>query len=140
MANKINNKSVLENILGDSSASGLYELSKDLELPFIKSLAANKGFKFLFFDGTLIQNRDDFTHVAGPLIECPYGADGLNEFLDCLRDLEWFTEDGFVILFKDSQILQQAVPDDFEMVRDDLEMAASDWKRAGPKPMYIFLQ
>lgn len=129
------------NALPDDLQPGLYVFSSESQVKQIKQLANKRELRLFVIEGKTIHSKEDFIDAVRSLISCPYLSEfGYNwdSLEDCLKDLEWFTEPGFVILYSEAFILQDTAPEDFAVARDILESVERRWRTRQNRPMYVF--
>jgi hypothetical protein len=95
------------------------------------SMYAPSSFAARLLRGKRMQSWDTFFNESAAALQFPYYfGQNLNAFDDCLADLSWIKEGGYLIVILDSnEFLAKESDDDFALAIHHLRLAAGKWSR-----------
>ena len=95
---------------------------------FIKMFASNKYLIFSI-DGTKINSKKDLLSRLASEMKFPtYFGNNWDALEECLKDLNWFIENGYVIRFINADKFIKDHPSDFRVLIEIAEAVANHWK------------
>lgn len=94
---------VIEDLLNKEHDSDVYYLNNLIPFEDLSRLAKQRGFLSFHVNGRTIKSRQEFLNVISTVMEFPYFGNNWDALLDCLRDLSWFSTNGYILLFGDFQ-------------------------------------
>lgn len=127
----------LKNILLDGKLSGVYRPTQDPSE--IARAARSAKLSIVKVDLRKVQSKRDFLTRLAKALYCPPDF-GMNwdALSDCLRDLSWLNDNGWVVILLSGQAFAAKNQDDFTTAIDVLQTAAEYW-RSHAKPFWILL-
>lgn len=119
---------------------GIYPMDADLEISDFPEAAAQENFALIRLKGQEISNKQTFiTHFAAAAQFPDYAQANWDSFEECVRDLEWYPAEGYVVLYDHYDLFQQNSPEEWQIALDILAAAVDFWKTT-PTPMFVFLK
>lgn len=133
---------VIEDLLNKEHDSDVYYLNNLIPFEDSSRLAKQRGFLSFHINGRTIKSRQEFLNVISTVMEFPYFGNNWDALLDCLRDLSWFSTNGYILLFGDFQCFAKSDQKAFSLALEILKDATEFWKTVmkNSPPMYILLQ
>lgn len=127
----------LKNILLDAKLSGVYRLTQGPNE--IARAARSAKLSIVKVDLRKVQGKREFLARLAKALHCPPDF-GMNwdALSDCLRDLSWLNDNGWVVIFLSGQAFAAKDHDDFTTAIDVLQTVAEYW-RSHAKPFWILL-
>lgn len=94
----------------------------------LKPLAPQTRIQVFYLDGRDIFNQEIFLNQIAKAMQFPtyFGAnwDALEE---CLRDLSWYSAQGYVLIYQQPEVFAQAQPEQWQIAYDILQSAVEYW-------------
>jgi RNAse (barnase) inhibitor barstar len=116
----------------EEGRGGIWYLPQHVETKALQAAAKRHGFAFFHIDGKNIARKEQLLNHAATAMHFPKGFghnwDALEE---CLTDLEWVDDDGYVLYYDHTDALLNAHPDQFETLVEILQDAVKSWKEDG---------
>jgi RNAse (barnase) inhibitor barstar len=118
----------LESLL-EANRGGVWFLPSHVEPRAVQKLAKPHEFAFFHIEGKNITSKDQLMNHVATALRLPktfgHNWDALEE---CLVDLEWVDDEGYVIYYDHIDGLLNAHPDQFETLVEILRDAVNSWK------------
>src|SRR5262245_51060131 len=129
--------STLNKILSDGKLSGVYRTTQSPNE--IARTAKAVNLSVMKMDLRTVQGKKQFLARLAKAFHCPpYFGMNWDALSDCLRDLSWLNDNGWVMIFLNGQEFAVKNQDDFTTAIDVLQTAAEYWRSHG-KPFWILL-
>lgn len=107
---------------------GLYRVSDALDPSPIAAFCAKRRWAFFLLDCKEVKTKAQFLRAAARALRFPdYFGENWDAFADCLTDLGWIEERGFVVFLKSFDAAASAVPKDMATALEIFQDAASYW-------------
>ena len=121
----------LESLL-EEGRGGVWYLPKPLETRSLQALAKKSGFAFFHIDGKNIARKEQLlNHVATALRFPEHFGHNWDALEECLTDLEWVDDEGYVIYYDHIDKLLEQHADQFETFLEIVRDAVSSWQDDG---------
>jgi hypothetical protein len=124
--------------LSGGTPPGLYRLSGQVAADRVGTIAREKGFAFLQVRGASITDKRSFLDACAAAFKFPptfgHNWDALE---DLLRDLEWVSAPGYVVLYEDPARFAKADPKDWATALDIFRKTVTFWE-GQQTPLWIF--
>ena len=129
--------STLNKILSDGKLSGVYRPTQSPNE--ITRTAKAVKLSVVKLDLRTVQGKKEFLARLAKALHCPpYFGMNWDALSDCLRDLSWLNDNGWVMILLNGQAFAIKNQDDFTTAIDVLQTAAEYWRSHG-KPFWILL-
>lgn len=123
----------------DQYPPGIYPIHADLDISNLPEAAAQANFAFFKLNGDEIYDKPTFIASFTKAANFPdYAQANWDSFEECVRDLEWCSAEGYVVLYENCEPFQRTSPEEWKTALDILSTAVEFWK-ATPTPMFLFL-
>ena len=127
----------LNKVLSDGKLSGVYRPSQDPNE--IARIAKAVKLSVVKLDLRKVRRKKEFLARLAKALYCPpYFGMNWDALSDCLRDLSWLNDNGWVVILLNGQEFAVKNQDDFMTAIDVLQTAANYWRIHG-KPFWILL-
>ena len=127
----------LNDILLDAKLSGVYRPTQGPNE--IARAAEAVKLSIVELDLRKVRGKKDFLARLAKALHCPsYFGMNWDALSDCLRDLSWLNDNGWVVILLNGQEFAAKNQDDFTIAIDVLQTAAEYW-RSHAKPFWILL-
>jgi RNAse (barnase) inhibitor barstar len=127
----------LNDILSDAKLSGVYRPTQGLNE--IARIAEAVKLSIVKLDLRKVQGKKEFLASLAKAFHCPsYFGMNWDALSDCLRDLSWLNDTGWVVILLNGQEFAAKNQDDFTTALDVFQTAAEYW-RSHAKPFWILL-
>ena len=128
--------STLNAILSDANLSGAYRPTQGPK-EIVRAAEAVK-LAIVKLDLRGLRGKQQFLTRLAKAFHCPsYFGMNWDALSDCLRDLSWLNDHGWVLILLNGQTFAAKNHDDFTTAIDVLQTAAEYWRRHS-KPFWIF--
>lgn len=125
-------------IQGDRSP-GLYRVEQPLALDEVATLCQEHNTQLFYLDGSTISNKAEFLQACAKAMNFPdYFGDNWDAFEDMLTDLEWVSENRYLVLYTQPERFAQGDADEWTTAIDILQSAVEYWEET-ETPLYILL-
>ena len=125
----------LNKVLSDGKLSGVYRPSQDPNE--IARIAKAVKLSVVKLDLRKVRRKKEFLARLAKALYCPpYFGMNWDALSDCLRDLSWLNDNGWVVILLNGQEFAVKNQDDFTTAIDVLQTAAEYWRSHG-KPFWI---
>ena len=129
--------SALTKILSDGKLSGVYRPTQDPNE--IARTAKAVKLSVVKLDLRKVRGKKGFLARLAKALHCPpYFGMNWDALSDCMRDLSWLNDNGWVVLLLNGQEFAAKNHDDFTIAVDVLQTAAEYWQSRA-KPFWILL-
>jgi RNAse (barnase) inhibitor barstar len=129
--------SALTKILSDGKLSGVYHPTQGPNE--IARTAKAAKLSVVKLDLRKVRGKKGFLARLAKALHCPpYFGMNWDALSDCLRDLSWLNDTGWVMILLNGQEFAVKNQDDFTTAIDVLQTAAEYWRSHG-KPFWILL-
>jgi RNAse (barnase) inhibitor barstar len=129
--------SALTKILSDGKLSGVYRPTQDPNE--IARTAKAVKLSVVKLDLRKVRGKKGFlAHLAKALHCPPYFGMNWDALSDCMRDLSWLNDNGWVVILFNGQNFAAKNQDEFNTAIDVLQTAAEYWRGQG-KPFWVFI-
>jgi len=122
----------------EADRGGVWFLPSHVDPKAIQKLARAHSFAFFHIEGKNITGKDQLMNHVATALRLPktfgHNWDALEE---CLVDLEWVDDDGYVIYYDHIDALLNTHPDQFETLVEILRDAVASWKEDGTAMMVL---
>jgi hypothetical protein len=126
-------------LFGSYTHSDIYSIEQGTDVGEIERLAASHELAFFKVDLSGVDNKVKFLSSISEALEFPsYFGMNWDAFEECLKDLEWYDSDGYVILLQAVEGFIEKAPDDFKTARGIFKSAVEYWK-ARKKTLFVIL-
>jgi RNAse (barnase) inhibitor barstar len=127
----------LNKILSDGKLSGVYRPTQDPNE--IARTAKAVKLSVVKLDLRKVRSKKEFLARLAKALHCPpYFGMNWDALTDCMRDLSWLNDNGWVVMLLNGQEFAVKNQDDFMTAIDVLQTAAEYW-RIHRKPFWILL-
>lgn len=131
----------LERLLKNRADSQAYRWHNSVDIDDIARLANQYGFRFFYLNGNLIRTMQDLFDQTKTVMEFPFFGNNWDALLDCMRDLSWFSESGFLLLYDYWEHFAQSAPDDFRIAIEIFQDVVEDRRKYSElQTMYVLLR
>jgi RNAse (barnase) inhibitor barstar len=128
----------LSDILKHPETSGVYLLEESPSVQLIEKMSREEGVGFFHLEGQEIRNKQQFLKQAALVLRFPeYFGNNWDAFADCLTDMSWHEEDGFVILYDHFDSFAQHSPHEFEKALDIFKESTEFWQDQGKRLLVL---
>ena len=129
--------SALTKILSDGKLSGVYRTTQDLNE--IARTAKAVKLSVVKLDLRKVRGKKVFLARLAKALHCPpYFGMNWDALSDCMRDLSWLNDNGWVVILFNGQNFAAKNQDEFNTAIDVLQTAAEYWRGQG-KPFWVFI-
>lgn len=129
--------SALTKILSDGKLSGVYRPTQ--EPNEIARTAKAVKLSVVKLDLRKVRGKKGFLARLAKALHCPpYFGMNWDALSDCMRDLSWLNDNGWVVILFNGQDFAAKNQDDFKIAIDVLQTAAEYW-RSQAKPFWVFI-
>lgn len=129
--------SALHKILSDGKLSGVYRPTQGPNE--IARTAKAVKLSVVKLDLRKVRGKKEFLARLAKALHCPpYFGMNWDALTDCMRDLSWLNDNGWVVILLNGQEFAIKYQDDFTTAIDVLQTAAKYW-RIHRKPFWILL-
>jgi RNAse (barnase) inhibitor barstar len=129
--------SALNKILSDGKLSGVYRPTQGPNE--IARTAKAVKLSVVKLDLRKVRGKKEFLARLAKALHCaPYFGMNWDALTDCMRDLSWLNDNGWVVMLLNGQEFAVKNQDDFMTAIDVLQTAAEYW-RIHRKPFWILL-
>jgi hypothetical protein len=129
----------LSKIFASYKESGIYNLKKEEDTPELEAMAVAPGYSLFRIDLTGMLTKEGFLRATAKALQFPpYFGTNWDALEDCLKDFEWCTAMGYVIIYEAAAPFAEIAPDELKMAKNIYKSAVKFWKKQ-KKPFYVFL-
>jgi RNAse (barnase) inhibitor barstar len=129
--------SALTKILSDGKLSGVYRPTQDPNE--IARTAKAVKLSVVKLDLRKVRGKKGFLARLAKALHCPpYFGMNWDALSDCMRDLSWLNDNGWVVILLNGQEFAAKNQDDFNTAIDVFQTAAEYW-RSQAKPFWVLV-
>ena len=98
----------------------------------LRQAAAERDLAWIELDPSGARNKGELLKACASVFDMPdeFGSNW-DALSDCLRDLSWRREQGYVIIWRGASTLAEAAPGDFSVALEIFSDVATYWKERG---------
>jgi RNAse (barnase) inhibitor barstar len=127
-------------LLKDSKHAGVYRVHGAAGVKEIEKHAKAAGMAFFQLEGQKISKKEQFLNHASLAMHFPeHFGNNWDAFEDCLTDLSWVDEEGYVIFYDHFGSFAEHAPSQFETALEVFKSAVESWREQN-KPMFVLLR
>jgi RNAse (barnase) inhibitor barstar len=126
----------LSKILSDAKASGVYHPAQNADE--IARAAKETKLSTVRLDLGTVPGKSEFLARLAKAFKFPHFGMNWDALNDCLTDLSWLDDHGWVVILFNAQDFAANNQDDFNMAIDVLQTAAEYW-RSHAKPFWVLV-
>lgn len=124
----------------DARHAGVYWLTSHATPSALEKAAKAAGFAYFHIEGQRLMKKEQFLNHAALAMHFPdYFGDNWDAFEDCLTDLSWVDNGGYLIVYDHTDVFAEHSPQHFDTVVEILKESAAFWQTQG-KPMLVLLR
>jgi len=107
---------------------------------YLTHFVSDKESSFFYIDGDKIVDKQSFLKEFAVKMRFPdYFGYNWDAFDECITDLEWLNQNGFIIFYKNFNKFKINQPEDWKIATDVLLEAVEYWKQRNIPMLIIFL-
>ena len=129
----------LEALFVDKSSSGVYFLDSNISIGKLADIAGKDKYAYVFMNGKSILDKESFIQTLADKMNFPdYFGENWDALEECLRDLDWFSAGGYIVVYDHFEVFEEKEPKEFKVALEIFQSAIDYWKELGI-PMYFLL-
>jgi RNAse (barnase) inhibitor barstar len=127
-------------VLTHHEASGVYLLTRALQVSELEKIARTQGLAFFHVEGADIRSKEEFLNKSALALRFPeYFGHNWDALQDCLTDMSWVEAKGYMVLYDRCEQFAERSPQEFATVLEIFKESAEFWRTQG-KPWFVVLQ
>jgi RNAse (barnase) inhibitor barstar len=130
----------LKSLLTEKKHGGVFQLTSHATHEEIEKAAKAAKFAYFHLEGKKIEKKEQFLNHASVAMHFPeYFGDNWDAFEDCLTDLSWEDDNGYVILYDHYDGLASHAHGQFDTLIEIFQSAVEYWEEQD-KCMIVLLR
>lgn len=118
----------LSRLISRYEENGVYWIEGRMDIPELRAACSERTVEVFIIQGSGVHDKDTFFHALGKGLRFPdYFGNNWDAAYDCLTDMQWHDCLGMVILYEDSQTLEQSSPEEWKNAVALFKDAARYW-------------